>query len=109
MRKDLQQWLVDHGISGPPPSPEVEQRAMWQWIRDFHKEYSDDWYTRNMPRLRDQFRPIFAQEMKAMRDKEAKANGYSAGAAGDLLDLGPPAASPAPEPAPAGSVDLLDM
>ena len=21
-----------------PPSPEVEQRAMWQWIRDFHKD-----------------------------------------------------------------------
>jgi len=94
MRKDLEQWLIDHGISGrgrrwrewensvrpiesnwyiynyiytdctisvwkellivetswnnclnlpanpegPPPSPEVEQRAMWQWIRDFHKD-----------------------------------------------------------------------
>eukprot|EP00438_Fugacium_kawagutii_P004632 Skav229023 [mRNA] locus=scaffold127:571446:572009:- [translate_table: standard] len=85
------------------------------------EEYSDDWYTRNMPRLRDQFRPIFVQEMKRMRDREvslkhfadqcadtltAKANGYDAGA-GDLLDLGP-APSPAPA-APTGSVDLLDM
>ena len=26
---------------GPPP-PEVEQRAMWQWIRDFHKDL--DWF-----------------------------------------------------------------
>lgn len=110
MRKDLEQWLIDHGISGPPPSPEVEQRAMWQWIRDFHKEYSDDWYTRNMPRLRDQFRPIFVQEMKRMREQEAKANGYAAGVpGGDLEDLGPAPTSPAPTSAPAGSVDLLDM
>mmetsp|Transcript_36800 Transcript_36800/g.60311 ORF Transcript_36800/g.60311 Transcript_36800/m.60311 type:complete len:168 (+) Transcript_36800:49-552(+) len=111
MRKDLEQWLIDHGISGPPPSPEVEQRAMWQWIRDFHKEYSDDWYTRNMPRLRDQFRPVFVQEMKRMRDQEAKANGYAAGVpGGDLLDLGPAATPTSPAPAaPAGSVDLLDM
>eukprot|EP00434_Breviolum_minutum_P008523 symbB.v1.2.007518.t1/scaffold462.1/size201456/8 len=111
MRKHLEQWLVEHGISGPPPSPEVEQRAMWQWIRDFHKEYSDDWYARNMPRLRDQFRPIFVQHMKTMREHEAKANGYATGA-GDLLDLNtatPTSPAPAPAPVATGSVDLLDM
>ena len=35
------------------------------------EEYSDDWYARNMPRLRDQFRPIFVQQMKTMREHEA--------------------------------------
>ena len=50
---------------------------LWHWTRQVTlslcrcQEYSDDWYTRNMPRLRDQFRPIFVQEMKRMREQEA--------------------------------------
>jgi len=86
MRKDLQTWLVDHGITGPPPSAEAEQRAMWSWIRDFHKEYNDDWYARNMPRLRDQFRPIFMQEIKSMKAKAGQSE--STPMADDLLDFG---------------------
>ncbi|CAJ1372806.1 unnamed protein product [Effrenium voratum] len=113
MRKDLVHWLAEHGIAGPPPSPEAEQKAMWAWIRDFHKEYNDDWYARNMPRLRDQFRPIFVQEMKRMRGDTAKTTPISQTAtpspSDDLLDFGPPE-QPAPAPAPApASVDLLDM
>eukprot|EP00440_Ansanella_granifera_P074525 gb/GFBE01080877.1/.p1 GENE.gb/GFBE01080877.1/~~gb/GFBE01080877.1/.p1 ORF type:complete len:350 (+),score=61.93 gb/GFBE01080877.1/:1-1050(+) len=113
MRKDLQTWLVEHGITGPPPSAEAEQRAMWAWIRDFHKEYNDDWYARNMPRLRDQFRPVFVQEMKSMKEKLAPApapsQAASAGGA-DLLDFAGPA--PAKETKPAatasgGQDDLL--
>eukprot|EP00931_Biecheleriopsis_adriatica_P026101 TRINITY_DN15904_c0_g1_i1.p1 TRINITY_DN15904_c0_g1~~TRINITY_DN15904_c0_g1_i1.p1 ORF type:complete len:381 (+),score=125.28 TRINITY_DN15904_c0_g1_i1:114-1256(+) len=109
MQKDLRKWLVDHDITGPPPSAEAEQRAMWQWIRDFHKEYNDDWYTRNMPRLRDIFRPIFVAEMKSMRG-ERPGSAKEAGAS-DLLDFGgsPPAkAAPAPGPK-SGSQDLLAM
>lgn len=87
MRKDLQTWLVDHDITGPPPSAEAEQRAMWSWIRDFHKEYNDDWYARNMPRLRDQFRPIFMQEIKSMKAKAGQSESTPI-AANDLLDFG---------------------
>lgn len=71
MRKDLKDWLVTHEIRGPPPSAEAEQRAMWQWIRDFHKEYNDDWFSRNMPRLHEQFRPVFLEEMKSMKKQMA--------------------------------------
>lgn len=85
MRKDLKSWLLEHDIIGPPPSAEAEQRAMWQWIRDFHKEYSDDWFTRNMPRLKDQFKPLFVQEMKEMKKALSPAGAGQAG--GDLLDM----------------------
>ncbi|OLQ09832.1 hypothetical protein AK812_SmicGene6518 [Symbiodinium microadriaticum] len=111
MRKDLVAWLSEHGISGPPPSPEAEQRAMWQWIRDFHKEYNDDWYARNMPRLRDQFRPIFVQEMKRMRGDNSTPNSQATPPKNDSQDLlsfdAPSPATPAPAP-PAGT-NLLDM
>ncbi|CAK0823505.1 unnamed protein product, partial [Prorocentrum cordatum] len=85
MRKDLCDWLDSHGVAGAPPSAEAEQRAMWSWIRDFHKEYSDDWFSRNMPRLHEQFRPVFVQEMKK---RKAEAAPPAAAPAPDLLDLG---------------------
>lgn len=101
MRKDLRDWLDKHGINGPPPSPEAEQRAMWQWIRDFHKEYNDDWFARNMPRMLEQFRPIFNEEMKRMKaEVKASAAAANVAAAGD--------AAPA-KAAPAQAVNLLDF
>merc|ERR1712107_29500 len=63
MVENLREWLKKQGINGPLPSKEAEARAMWSWIREFHKEYSDDWFTRNMPRLLEKFRPIFNTEM----------------------------------------------
>lgn len=100
MQKDLQKWLETKGINGPPPSPEAEQRAMWQWIRDFHKEYNDDWFTRNMPRLHERFKPVFNAEMKAMKAQmvAAKAPQPPQNApACDLLDFDQPVAPPSSE------------
>lgn len=123
MKKELRDWLEKHGIHGPPPSPEAEQRAMWQWIRDFHKEYSDDWFARNMARMLEVFRPVFLEEMKKMKaaarkEKEAAqaavagtAATSAASAAKDLLDLdasAPAVASTAKPPTQAnGAADLL--
>lgn len=69
MRDELKAWLVSKGVEGPFPSPEEEQRAMWEWIRQFHKEYNDDWFTINMPRLHAQFKPTFMAEMKVMKSQ----------------------------------------
>mmetsp|Transcript_80813 Transcript_80813/g.226667 ORF Transcript_80813/g.226667 Transcript_80813/m.226667 type:complete len:239 (-) Transcript_80813:80-796(-) len=102
MRKDLQDWLTAHGIEGPAPSPEAEQRAMWQWMRDFHKEYNDDWFARNMPRLHKQFRPVFLDEMKA---RKAAVTAAAPAPATDLLDF--PAAAQQTSAAPAPASDLL--
>mmetsp|Transcript_54875 Transcript_54875/g.141362 ORF Transcript_54875/g.141362 Transcript_54875/m.141362 type:complete len:273 (-) Transcript_54875:41-859(-) len=113
MRKDLQAWLHTNGISGPPPSAEAEQRAMWMWIRAFHKEYGDDWFSRNMPRLHERFRPVFLEEMKAMKAAAAPSVVAPAAPASgtDLLDFDQPAvAAPAPPTAPAaGGSDLLSL
>jgi hypothetical protein len=67
MTKHLKEWMDKHEIKGPPPSADAEQRAIWEWIRDFHKEYNDDWFSRNMPRLHETFRPIFVDEIKRMK------------------------------------------
>mmetsp|Transcript_1752 Transcript_1752/g.4374 ORF Transcript_1752/g.4374 Transcript_1752/m.4374 type:complete len:179 (+) Transcript_1752:39-575(+) len=114
MQKHLISWLTEHGIVGPPPSAEAEQRAMWSWIRDFHKEYSDDWYARNMPRLRDQFRPVFVHEMKRMRAGSTPASSQPTPAnsdSQDLLSFGQPTpVTPvSPAPSPTAGVNLLDM
>lgn len=108
MRKHVEEWLEEHEIRGPPPSPEAEQRAMWQWIRDFHKEYNDDWFTRNMPRLHQQFKPIFMARMRAM--KKATAPAAAAGPAPNLLEFGgeSPVAIAAPTSAADGG-DLLSL
>lgn len=86
MRRHLKSWLAEHDITGPPPSAEAEQRAMWQWIRDFHKEYSEDWFTRNMPRLKDQFKPLFMQEIKEMKKSQSPQSDSST-TGGDLLAM----------------------
>jgi len=96
MREHLRSWLAEHGISGPPPSPEAEQRAMWQWMREFHKEYNDDWFTRNMPRLHEQFRPVFVEIMKQMKAEVAAVKQSKGGlpeSTGDLLDFTAPVSS----------------
>lgn len=109
MRKDLREWLEQHDIKGPPPNAVAEQKAMWAWIRDFHQEYNEDWFSRNMPRLHEQFKPVFVQEMKAMKTA-AKAAAQSSG---DMLDFeapAAPAAAAAPPPATSsGMSNLLDM
>eukprot|EP00927_Polykrikos_kofoidii_P081394 TRINITY_DN78715_c0_g1_i1.p1 TRINITY_DN78715_c0_g1~~TRINITY_DN78715_c0_g1_i1.p1 ORF type:complete len:238 (-),score=57.03 TRINITY_DN78715_c0_g1_i1:43-756(-) len=92
MRKDLCTWLTNHGIDGPPPSIEAEQRAMWQWIRDFHSEYNDDWFARNMARMIERFKPVFVSEMKRMKAARASAAAEAAPVAvpektEDLLSL----------------------
>jgi len=99
MVKHLKEWMDTHEIKGPPPSPDAEQRAMWQWIRDFHKEYNDDWFSRNMPRLHETFRPVFVDEIKRMK-KQAAAEKPSQNAAPqtqsqskNLMDFDEPAAA----------------
>eukprot|EP00444_Apocalathium_aciculiferum_P027152 CAMPEP_0183429974 /NCGR_PEP_ID=MMETSP0370-20130417/49221_1 /TAXON_ID=268820 /ORGANISM="Peridinium aciculiferum, Strain PAER-2" /LENGTH=275 /DNA_ID=CAMNT_0025615149 /DNA_START=74 /DNA_END=901 /DNA_ORIENTATION=- len=112
MRKELQEWLATHDICGPPPTPEAEQRAMWQWIRDFHKEYNDDWFARNMPRLHQQFKPVFMAEMRAMkRALAAVAAPAPQGAAANLLDFDqvPARGTEATQTAAAGADDLLSL
>mmetsp|Transcript_8333 Transcript_8333/g.15210 ORF Transcript_8333/g.15210 Transcript_8333/m.15210 type:complete len:309 (-) Transcript_8333:157-1083(-) len=105
MRKDLRAWLEKNGIHGPPPTPVAEQRAMWSWIRDFHQEYSDDWFSRNMPRLHEQFKPVFVQEMKSRKKDVAAA----APTANDMLDLGEPASSgSAPQPSAGTNTTALN-
>lgn len=97
MVKHLKEWMDKHEIKGPPPSADAEQRAMWQWIRDFHKEYNDDWFSRNMPRLHETFRPVFVGEIKRMK-RQASAESPSQNAAPqtqkqskNLLDFEEPA------------------
>lgn len=114
MRQDLRGWLGEHGIDGPPPSMEAEQRAMWQWIRDFHKEYNDDWFARNMPRVLEKFRPVFNDEMKKMKAERASTsaqpNGPAPGSGGDLLGFEeerPAASHTANAPAHSSGGDLL--
>jgi len=107
MRKDLQDWLVAKGIDGPPPSAEAEQRAMWEWMRDFHKEYNDDWFARNMPRLHKQFKPIFVEEMRSMKVKVAPPAPSPVPAA-DLLDFGNSQAASSRQ-APMAADDLLSL
>jgi len=111
MRKDLQAWLAKHGITGPPPSQEAAQRAMWTWIRDFHKEYNDDWWARNMPRLLEQFRPIFQEEMKRMKGPSTPMTKEDStpSRGQDLLDVSAAAASTSAVPAVASGDDLLGM
>jgi len=119
MRQDVRSWLANNGMEGPPPSGEAEQRAMWSWMREFHKEYNDEWFARNMPRLHEKFRPIFMGEMKKMRAEAAAAQKEAQPAAGqpaaapqgDLLDFGgPPAAAPPTAAAPTnGLSDLLGV
>lgn len=100
MRDDLRDWLHDHGIDGPPPSVEAERRAMWQWIRDFHKEYNDDWFARNMPRVLEKFRPVFNDEMKRIKAErkaaEPEAVPSQPQSAGDLLGFDEPGLVAAP-------------
>jgi hypothetical protein len=105
MRKDLRDWLSKHEIHGPPPDAVTEQKAMWAWIRDFHQEYSDDWFSRNMPRLHEQFKPVYISEMKAMKAAAAK----DAKPVADMLDLGAPQQSATASSASqqAGGMDLL--
>lgn len=118
MHKDLRDWLDNNGMKGPPPSGEAEQRAMWTWMRDFHKEYNDDWFARNMPRLHEKFRPVFMEEMKKMRaetaaaaQKEAaeKAASSPPPPQNDLLDFDAPAAASPPAAPTNGVADLLDV
>lgn len=106
MRKDLRAWLVKHDITGPPPNAVAEQKAMWEWIRDFHQEYNEDWFSRNMPRLHEQFKPVFVQEMKAM-----KAAAKAVGPPTDMLDFETPAAVTQPSQASSSGagMDLLDI
>jgi len=111
MRTDLQEWLQKRGIEGPPPSPEQETRAMWEWMRDFHKEYNDDWFTRNMPRLHEVFKPVFVQEMRRLKKAAAAAAAAEAALAptaqqGDLLAMEKPVAT-TPSP-PSGDLLSLD-
>lgn len=102
MRKDLRDWMANNGMQTPPQPGEAEQRAMWTWMRDFHKEYNDDWFTRNMPRLHEKFRPVFMDEVKKMRAEMAAAAREVAQKAAppvdDLLDFGPPTVASAPAP-----------
>jgi len=110
MAKDLRAWLVKQDITGPPPNPVAEQKAMWSWIRDFHQEYNEDWFARNMPRLHGEFKPIFVKEMKAMKAAAKAAGTDAAGAAGaDMLDFGDSTGAAAPVAASSSGMDLLDM
>lgn len=62
MADDLNEWIARENIQ-PPGSEEERQRIMWEWIRDFHREYDDTWFERNRPRLLSQFKPIFDPRM----------------------------------------------
>jgi len=118
MHKHLQEWLHTQGMKGPPPSAEAEQRAMWAWIREFHKEYNDDWFSRNMPRLHEKFKPIFVDEMKSLKAATAATSTGAARSQAtcvDLLDYSEPASSQVPSgtisarPQAENCADLLSM
>jgi hypothetical protein len=79
---------------------------MWEWMRDFHKEYNEDWFTRNMPRLHEVFKPVFVQEMRRLKKEAAAAQAASAPTQqGDLLSMEKSVATPAP---PSGDLLSLD-
>jgi len=114
MKDDLIQWIEKdtgkldllHVIT-----PQGDVQGFWMWLREFHKEYNDDWYTRNMPRLKEQFEPVFKRTLKALR---SEATGKEASTSNpkeptDLLDLGEQASVPAVVPSPSASNDLIDI
>jgi len=61
MKKHVEVWLA--GLcpdTHMPSSREDEEALMWSWIRDFHSEKNDDWFSHNRLRLRAEFEPVFS-------------------------------------------------
>jgi len=77
MKNEVIKWL-ETDIDGldliNTRTREGDIKGFWSWLRDFHKEYSDDWFARNMPRLKEQFEPIYKTTLKEQR---LKADGVS--------------------------------
>lgn len=63
-----EEYLVKKNIcpDGQMPAREIIESEFWRWVREFHQEYNDDWFARNMPRLKTEFMPIWK---KAIRNK----------------------------------------
>ncbi|CAD7941700.1 unnamed protein product [Amoebophrya sp. A120] len=60
-----------------PLSREEDVPLFWEWVREFHGEYNEDWFTRNMPRLKQEFLPMWRQVIRERMDP-AKASGSTA-------------------------------
>eukprot|EP00397_Hematodinium_sp_SG-2012_P046685 GEMP01052842.1.p1 GENE.GEMP01052842.1~~GEMP01052842.1.p1 ORF type:complete len:228 (-),score=55.04 GEMP01052842.1:792-1475(-) len=111
MQEHLLEWIekkdADHLIDARTSVGDVT--AFWLWLRDFHKEYNDNWYTRNMPRLKEQFQPTFVSTLKERRQQTTETHSPMCD---DLLDLGEPSTAPTiPSPAntQTSSGNLLDL
>lgn len=94
MKEHLREWIEsDPGEDIiAERTREGDVKAFWLWVRHFHKEYNDDWYTRNMPRLKEQFHPIFIETVKEIRQgplgSEQQPSTETNNQLRDLLDFG---------------------
>ncbi|CAD7929660.1 unnamed protein product [Amoebophrya sp. A25] len=68
-----------HLCSGSGPlTREDDVRYFWEWVREFHNEYNDDWYTRNMPRLKQEFYPVWRACVRQETQTNSTAGGTNA-------------------------------
>lgn len=136
MEKSLDDWLEQKFTSLSPSnvgsaggdiprtfSREQDIKFFWEWVREFHNEYNDDWFSRNMPRLKTEFTPIWRKAVRAAASKGTASEdllSYGDGTASrdvaggqDLLGLDDGNAPPAPtggsNSAPNGGADVMDL
>jgi len=67
IRRDLHDWFArqkDFDISMLQTDGDT---LMWNWIRDFHREKSDQWFDNNKHRLQGRFEPFFREKWHTMR------------------------------------------
>jgi hypothetical protein len=63
MTRHLDEWLTEHSpeIILSSLSPEQEEQWLQRWVRDFHREKSEEWFLRNWIPLRYEFGPVFRE------------------------------------------------
>ena len=85
MRVFLKEWLAKkfEKLGGAPRSLSREEdiKFFWEWVREFHNEYNEDWFSRNMPRLKTEFTPVWKEAVRSLPG-------------GAAISCSPPAAEP---------------
>lgn len=69
VRKDLDEWLAREGIVEPPSCGTDEECLWWLWLRQFHRDWSDEIFITKKPALDRQYRPIFIEKISELRGK----------------------------------------
>jgi len=124
MEEHLLEWIETKDEEGliAGRTREGDVKAFWLWLRDFHKEYKEDWFTMNMPRLKQEFSPVYNKTLKQQRagsvmectdliDVQANGTASSSDPMSDLIDVGTQPIPVAKSPPAKTSIhlDLLDF